>query len=83
MLFTVAGDKRPLEPYHFLKLATTAVMADNTDDRKELKAQWKTDEEVPVMTLNEVKGHNVKKDLWIVIHGKGSAGHHPCIGASC
>jgi cytochrome-b5 reductase len=47
-----------------------------TPERKELKANWKTEVEVPVLTLQDVAGHNQKKDLWIVIHGKGELVEH-------
>ena len=45
-------------------------MAD-TSDRKELKANWKSEVEVPVLTLKDVSQHKTKTDLWIAIHGKG------------
>ena len=46
-------------------------MADNASDRKELKASWKTEVEVPSMKLQEVAKHNTKEDIWMVIHGGG------------
>jgi len=39
---------------------------------KELKAQWKTEVELPEFTLKDVAAHNAKNDTWIVIHGQGS-----------
>jgi cytochrome-b5 reductase len=44
---------------------------DNLPDRKELKAQWKTETEVPALTLADVGKHKSKSDNWIVIHGHG------------
>jgi len=43
-----------------------------SSDRKELKANWKSEVEVPILTLKDVEKHNTKNDLWIAIHGKGS-----------
>ncbi len=44
-------------------------------EKKELKAQWKTDTEVPGLTLNDVAKHKSKSDNWIVIHGSGNVEH--------
>lgn len=41
-----------------------------SSDRKELKASWKSEVEVPVLTLKDVSQHSSKDDLWIAIHGK-------------
>jgi len=46
-------------------------MPDVSSDRKELKANWKTEVEVPQLSLDDVKKHNTKNDLWMVIHGGG------------
>ena len=40
-------------------------------DVKELKAEWKTEVELPEFTLKDVAAHNTKSDTWIVIHGQG------------
>lgn len=40
-------------------------------DVKELKAQWKTEVELPEFTLKDVAAHNTKNDTLIVIHGQG------------
>lgn len=52
-------------------------MSQDAVNKKELKASWKTEVEVPVMKLNDVAKHNTKSDLWMVIHGGGehSRGH--------
>lgn len=41
-------------------------------EKKELKAQWKTDTEVPALSLSDVAKHKSKTDNWIVIHGHGT-----------
>lgn len=41
-------------------------------ERKELKAQWKTEVEVPSITKADVAKHKSKTDLWMIIHGKGT-----------
>jgi cytochrome-b5 reductase len=46
-------------------------MSEASSDRKELKANWKTEVEVPQLSLDDVKKHNTKNDLWMVIHGGG------------
>lgn len=43
-----------------------------SSDRKELKANWKSETEVPVIDKKELSKHSSKSDLWIAIHGKGS-----------
>jgi hypothetical protein len=48
-----------------------AIMSEASSDRKELKANWKTEVEVPLLTLDDVAKHNTKNDLWMVIHGGG------------
>jgi cytochrome-b5 reductase len=40
-------------------------------DRKELKANWKNDEEQKSYKLAEVAKHNSGTDCWIAIHGRG------------
>jgi cytochrome-b5 reductase len=46
-------------------------MTEASSERKELKANWKTEVEVPLLSLDDVKKHNTKNDLWMVIHGGG------------
>ena len=46
-------------------------------EKKELKAQWKTDAEVPALSISDVAKHKSKSDNWIVIHGHGEA--HPTV----
>ena len=46
-------------------------MSEASSERKELKANWKTEVEVPLVSLEDVKKHNTKNDLWMVIHGGG------------
>jgi cytochrome-b5 reductase len=46
-------------------------MSEVSSERKELKANWKTEVEVPLLKLDEVAKHNNKQDLWMVIHGGG------------
>ena len=46
-------------------------MSEASSERKELKANWKTEVEVPLLSLDDVKKHNTKNDLWMVIHGGG------------
>lgn len=41
-------------------------------EKKELKAQWKTETEVPTLSLSDVAKHKSKTDNWIVIHGHGT-----------
>jgi putative hemolysin len=47
------------------------IMSEASSERKELKANWKTEVEVPLLSLDDVKKHNTKNDLWMVIHGGG------------
>lgn len=42
-------------------------------ETKELKAQWKGDIELPEYTMKDVAAHNMKTDMWIVIHGQGKS----------
>ena len=53
------------------KRTITSMAGTGSSDYKELKANWKTQVEVPVLTLSDVARHKSKSDLWIVIHGKG------------
>ena len=46
-------------------------MSEASSERKELKANWKTEVEVPLLSLDDVKKHSTKSDLWMVIHGGG------------
>jgi cytochrome b involved in lipid metabolism len=46
-------------------------MSKQSSERKELKANWKTEVEVPLLSLDDVAKHNTKNDLWMVIHGGG------------
>lgn len=50
---------------------------DHGPERKELKAQWKTEVEVPTLSLSDVAPHKTKNDLWIVIHDKGRSFEAP------
>lgn len=45
-------------------------MADS-HQHKELRAQWKTEVEIPSMKADQVATHNSKNDNWVIIHGKG------------
>lgn len=41
--------------------------------RKELKAGWENEKEVPVYSVGDVAKHKTKTDLWITIHGHGKS----------
>lgn len=57
--------------FRHLLFTRQVIMSEASSERKELKASWKTEVEVPLLTLDDVKKHNTKNDLWMVIHGGG------------
>ena len=44
----------------------------SSTEHKELKSGWKNEVEAKTISKDEVQRHNAKKDLWMILHGKGS-----------